>query len=103
MVQRVAGHIGSAGGATKAAPAASAGHRRVAIGLVVLVLVQAVIAGQALFGGIPASAAQGGQSLVDLIQTDAAISPGNSGGALIGPDGRLVGINVAYIPRRPVR
>jgi len=47
---------------------------------------------------IPASAAQGGQSLVDLIQTDAAISPGNSGGALIGSDGRLVGINVAYIP-----
>ena len=47
---------------------------------------------------IPASAAQGGQSLVDLVQTDAAISPGNSGGALIGPDGRLVGINVAYIP-----
>ncbi len=34
---------------------------------------------------IPASAAQGGQSLVDLIQTDAAISPGNSGGALMGP------------------
>lgn len=47
---------------------------------------------------IPASAAEGGQSLVDLVQTDAAISPGNSGGALIGPDGRLVGINVAYIP-----
>jgi len=47
---------------------------------------------------IPASATHGGQSLVDLIQTDAAISPGNSGGALIGPDGRLVGINVAYIP-----
>ena len=47
---------------------------------------------------IPAEATQGGQSLVDLIQTDAAISPGNSGGALIGPDGRLVGINVAYIP-----
>jgi serine protease DegQ len=47
---------------------------------------------------IPAAAARGGQSLVDLIQTDAAISPGNSGGALVGPDGRVVGINVAYIP-----
>ena len=47
---------------------------------------------------IPAAAAQGGQSLVDLIQTDAAISPGNSGGALVGHDGRVVGINVAYIP-----
>lgn len=37
-------------------------------------------------------------ALVDLIQTDAAISPGNSGGALVGMDGRVMGINVAYIP-----
>ena len=43
-------------------------------------------------------AAQDAPALVDLIQTDAAISPGNSGGALVGPDGRVVGINVAYIP-----
>jgi S1-C subfamily serine protease len=35
---------------------------------------------------------------VDLIQTDAAISPGNSGGALVDSDGRVMGINVAYIP-----
>ncbi|GAB4248599.1 MAG: hypothetical protein Kow00129_09350 [Thermoleophilia bacterium] len=37
------------------------------------------------------------QALVDLIQTDAAISPGNSGGALADAQGRVIGINVAYI------
>jgi S1-C subfamily serine protease len=38
------------------------------------------------------------RSLVDLIQTDAAISPGNSGGALLNGRGQVVGISVAYIP-----
>ena len=47
---------------------------------------------------IPGSAQQGIRSLVDLIQTDAAISPGNSGGALVNGRGEVVGISVAYIP-----
>jgi len=50
-----------------------------------------------LHRSIPAGGLQA-QSLVDLIQTDAAISPGNSGGALVDGEGRVMGINVAYIP-----
>jgi S1-C subfamily serine protease len=46
---------------------------------------------------IPGSATKN-PSLVDLIQTDASISPGNSGGALLDAAGQVVGINEAYIP-----
>ncbi|HET7398667.1 MAG TPA: trypsin-like peptidase domain-containing protein [Intrasporangium sp.] len=46
---------------------------------------------------IPGSAAEG-QSLVDLLQTDAPISPGNSGGAVANAAGEVIGISEAYIP-----
>ncbi len=40
-----------------------------------------------------------GFTLADLIQTDAALNPGNSGGALVDIEGKLVGINTAiYSP-----
>ncbi len=40
----------------------------------------------------------GSSSLVDLVQVDAAISPGNSGGAVLDASGRVMGIAVAYLP-----
>ena len=46
---------------------------------------------------IPGSASET-RALVDLMQTDAAISPGNSGGAVVDAEGNVLGISVAYVP-----
>jgi S1-C subfamily serine protease len=47
---------------------------------------------------IPGAAAAGIPALSGLIQTDAALSPGSSGGALVDSAGRVVGMSIAFIP-----
>lgn len=44
---------------------------------------------------LPTRAGKAGRVIEDVIQTDAALNPGNSGGALADSHGRVVGINTA--------
>ena len=58
--------------------------------------------GQTVTSGIVSALARTQVKVSDyqfFIQTDAAVNPGNSGGALIGMDGRLLGINTAIFSR----
>jgi S1-C subfamily serine protease len=56
---------------------------------------QGIVSG--LHRTLPADS-RGSAAPADLIQTDAPISPGNSGGALLDVRGQVVGINESYIP-----
>ncbi len=51
--------------------------------------------GRSVTAGIDGSPASSSETLTDLIQTDAAINEGNSGGPLVNISGQVIGINTA--------
>ena len=73
------------------------------VGDVVLAVGNPFGVGQTVTMGIVSATSRGFGSQIldyeDFIQTDAAINMGNSGGALVDADGRLVGINTAILSR----
>ena len=74
---------------------------KVNVGDVVLAVGYPFGVGQTVSSGIVSGKNRGTSSDMDedFIQTDAAINPGSSGGALVDTDGRLIGINTAILSR----
>ncbi|MFW8635084.1 trypsin-like peptidase domain-containing protein [Cribrihabitans pelagius] len=76
---------------------------RVEVGELALAIGNPFGVGQTVSSGIISGLARTGMGAGDgfgyYIQTDAPINPGNSGGALIGVDGRLIGINTRILSR----
>lgn len=78
---------------------------RVEVGDVVLAIGNPLGVGQSVTMGIVGATGRAvfgrpsGLEYEDFIQTDAAINQGNSGGALVDAEGRLVGINTAILSR----
>ncbi len=74
----------------------------VEVGDLVLAIGNPFGVGQSVTSGIVSALARtqvGDDAYQFFIQTDAAVNPGNSGGALVGMDGKLVGINTSIYSR----
>ena len=74
----------------------------VEVGDIVLAIGNPFGVGQSVTSGIVSALARtqvGDDDYQFFIQTDAAVNPGNSGGALVGMDGKLVGINTSIYSR----
>lgn len=75
---------------------------RLEVGDLVLAVGNPFGVGQTVTSGIVSALARTSVGVTDLgsfIQTDAAVNPGNSGGALVTLDGKVVGINTAIFSR----
>jgi serine protease Do len=73
---------------------------KVQVGDVVLAIGNPFGVGQTVTQGIVSATDRGNMGIEayeNFIQTDAAMNPGNSGGALVDIDGRLIGINTAIL------
>ncbi|WP_321389981.1 Do family serine endopeptidase [Emcibacter sp.] len=75
---------------------------QIEVGDLVLAIGNPFGVGQTVTSGIVSALARTQVNVSDyqfFIQTDAAVNPGNSGGALLGMDGQLLGINTAIFSR----